>query len=141
MSKANQAFKQNEEAVSPVIGVILMVAITVVLAAVVFVLVSNLSKNSNASAPNISFSQDKSGKTLTIVSADAANWKDIKATITGVTSAGANQNLCTGTDAAGTAIPNATPTALTPGTISAGNKLVSVDSAAVPTGDVCTLKL
>ena len=42
MSKANQAFKQNDEAVSPVIGVILMVAITVVLAAVVFVLVSNL---------------------------------------------------------------------------------------------------
>ncbi|HUR25979.1 MAG TPA: archaellin/type IV pilin N-terminal domain-containing protein, partial [Candidatus Thermoplasmatota archaeon] len=45
MSKANQAFKQNDEAVSPVIGVILMVAITVVLAAVVFVLVSNLGKS------------------------------------------------------------------------------------------------
>jgi flagellin-like protein len=45
--KANQAFKANDEAVSPVIGVILMVAITVVLAAVVFVLVSNLSKTSD----------------------------------------------------------------------------------------------
>lgn len=43
MSKANQKFVQADEAVSPVIGVILMVAITVVLAAVVFVLVSNLS--------------------------------------------------------------------------------------------------
>lgn len=41
--KANQAFRNADEAVSPVIGVILMVAITVVLAAVVFVLVSNLS--------------------------------------------------------------------------------------------------
>jgi flagellin-like protein len=44
MSKANQKFAQADDAVSPVIGVILMVAITVVLAAVVFVLVSNLSK-------------------------------------------------------------------------------------------------
>jgi flagellin-like protein len=47
MSKANQKFVQADEAVSPVIGVILMVAITVVLAAVVFVLVSNLSKTSD----------------------------------------------------------------------------------------------
>lgn len=47
MSKANQNFVQADEAVSPVIGVILMVAITVVLAAVVFVLVSNLSKTSD----------------------------------------------------------------------------------------------
>jgi flagellin-like protein len=44
--KANQAFVNNEEAVSPVIGVILMVAITVVLAAVVFVLVSDLGGDS-----------------------------------------------------------------------------------------------
>lgn len=49
MSKANQKFVQADEAVSPVIGVILMVAITVVLAAVVFVLVSNLSKTSDKS--------------------------------------------------------------------------------------------
>lgn len=77
--KANQAFKANDEAVSPVIGVILMVAITVVLAAVVFVLVSNLSKNSNTSAPSMSFNQDKTGQTLTVVSADAsADWKNIK---------------------------------------------------------------
>ena len=47
MSKANPKFVQADEAVSPVIGVILMVAITVVLAAVVFVLVSNLSKTSD----------------------------------------------------------------------------------------------
>jgi len=83
MSKANQ-FAKNEEAVSPVIGVILMVAITVVLAAVVFVLVSNLSKNSNTAAPNITFNQDNSGHTLTIVSADAsASWANIKQSTTG----------------------------------------------------------
>ena len=83
MSKANQ-FAKNEEAVSPVIGVILMVAITVVLAAVVFVLVSNLSKNSNTAAPNVTFSQDQSAHKLTIVSADAsASWSNIKQTTTG----------------------------------------------------------
>ena len=83
MSKANQAFKASDEAVSPVIGVILMVAITVVLAAVVFVLVSNLSKNSNTAAPNITFNQNNSGHTLTIVSADAAaSWNNVKGSIT-----------------------------------------------------------
>ena len=71
MSKANQAFKQADEAVSPVIGVILMVAITVVLAAVVFVLVSNLS-DSGDQAPQMSFTKDPdsdgTGGTLTLIS-------------------------------------------------------------------------
>ena len=75
MSKANQAFKQNDEAVSPVIGVILMVAITVVLAAVVFVLVSNLGEGSE-SAPNISFNKDSADLTLTVVQAEDAEWGD-----------------------------------------------------------------
>ncbi|MHB1261282.1 MAG: type IV pilin N-terminal domain-containing protein [Thermoplasmatota archaeon] len=76
MSKANQSFKQNEEAVSPVIGVILMVAITVVLAAVVFVLVSNLGKGSEA-APSLSFNKDSSARTLTVVKADSGlTWDD-----------------------------------------------------------------
>lgn len=75
MSKANQAFKQNDEAVSPVIGVILMVAITVVLAAVVFVLVSNLGEGSE-SAPNVSFNKDSAARTLTVVQAEDANWND-----------------------------------------------------------------
>lgn len=76
MSKANQAFNTNDEAVSPVIGVILMVAITVVLAAVVFVLVSNLG-DSSEDAPDISFSKDSSDHTLTVVKADAgADWSD-----------------------------------------------------------------
>jgi archaeal type IV pilus assembly protein PilA len=69
--KANQAFKANDEAVSPVIGVILMVAITVVLAAVVFVLVSNLSKT-NDQAPQLTLSKADAGNgiggTLTVIS-------------------------------------------------------------------------
>src|SRR5688500_16831791 len=60
MSKANQSFKQNDEAVSPVIGVILMVAITVVLAAVVFVLVSNLGEGADEK-PQVGFTKDEDG--------------------------------------------------------------------------------
>ncbi|MEK6975245.1 MAG: type IV pilin N-terminal domain-containing protein [Candidatus Thermoplasmatota archaeon] len=68
MSKANQKFVQADEAVSPVIGVILMVAITVVLAAVVFVLVSNLSK-SGQKAPDVAFSTDETRDRFTLVTA------------------------------------------------------------------------
>lgn len=82
MSKANQKFVQADEAVSPVIGVILMVAITVVLAAVVFVLVSNLSKGGQK-APDVSFSTDETRDRVTLItSASGLNWDDfrIKAT-------------------------------------------------------------
>lgn len=59
--KANNAFKNNEEAVSPVIGVILMVAITVVLAAVVFVLVSDLGDGAGSDNPQVAFTKDEQG--------------------------------------------------------------------------------
>lgn len=49
--KANRKFMKDEEGVSPVIAVILMVAITVVLAATVFVLVSNIGKNVGSTGP------------------------------------------------------------------------------------------
>ncbi len=94
MSKANQAFKNAEEAVSPVIGVILMVAITVVLAAVVFVLVSNIGGDSE-STPSMSFQKSESANTLTVVSADTADWSDI--TGSGCT---ATVNTVSGTDGA-----------------------------------------
>lgn len=73
MSKANQKFVQADEAVSPVIGVILMVAITVVLAAVVFVLVSNLSKTSETGARITGFvtnDGDGTGGTFTLNSVE-----------------------------------------------------------------------
>jgi flagellin-like protein len=81
MSKANQSFKQNDEAVSPVIGVILMVAITVVLAAVVFVLVSNLGKSSN-SAPTFALNRDDASDRLSVTSADSdADWNRLAAKV------------------------------------------------------------
>lgn len=94
MSKANRAFVRNEEAVSPVIGVILMVAITVVLAAVVFVLVSNLGKGSGQTAPNLQFTKDDTQDRLTITTAESgANWNRISLRVTS----------CTQTDAAAVA--------------------------------------
>lgn len=70
--KANQAFRNEEEAVSPVIGVILMVAITVVLAAVVFVLVQNLSKGGEK-APDMGFTKDNNARTISVVKAPVGN--------------------------------------------------------------------
>ena len=68
--------KQDTEAVSPVIGVILMVAITVVLAAVVFVLVQGLSQDKADATPVIQF--QKGGNNLTVVSSPPGlNFSDL----------------------------------------------------------------
>ena len=145
--KANQAFKANDEAVSPVIGVILMVAITVVLAAVVFVLVSNLSKNSNSSAPSMTFNQDRSSHYLQVISADpTADWKNIQASVT--SSAAAGTTACTathsssGTTAVGPTVTTAPVTGAFKATtllVSAGDK-ITVSVASGQTG-TCTLSL
>lgn len=69
--------ERDERAVSPVIGVILMVAITVVLAAVVFVLVMNLSHNGAVQAPHVAITSDGRGN-YTVVQADTAlPWADL----------------------------------------------------------------
>jgi flagellin-like protein len=78
--KANQAFQRSDQAVSPVIGVILMVAITVVLAAVVFVIVGRLSSQSSSTTPASSFTRGT--RTLTVAQADPdLRWSDIKAKV------------------------------------------------------------
>ncbi|MGB1586959.1 MAG: type IV pilin [Thermoplasmatota archaeon] len=93
--KANNAFKNNEEAVSPVIGVILMVAITVVLAAVVFVLVSDLGGDSE-SAPSLSFQKDTAGQDLTVikVSNGPIAWSEL--TVSGCTAVPTTGNVGAG---------------------------------------------
>jgi len=55
--KANRKFKQEDEAVSAVIGVILMVAITVAIAATVYVYVSGMLGGGPSTNPNVSMSQ------------------------------------------------------------------------------------
>lgn len=85
--KANRKFKDGEEAVSAVIGVILMVAITVAIAATVYVYVSGMMGTTDA-APTIAMTKTDttSTETLTVVSADPSNldWADLVVLIDGV---------------------------------------------------------
>ena len=77
--KANRKFKQNEDdAVSAVIGVILMVAITVAIAATVYVYVSGMIGTSPQSAPELQLVKDDVNGKLTIAKADPGNlaWGD-----------------------------------------------------------------
>jgi len=71
--KANKKFvEENEEAVSAVIGVILMVAITVAIAATVYVYVSGMLGTGAEKAPDMSFTKASTGNLgLTITRADA----------------------------------------------------------------------
>ena len=88
--KANRKFVEEERAVSAVIGVILMVAITVAIAATVYVYVSGMIGTSPESAPTIQFIKDADLKTLTVTQSDTANiaWSDFEVVnATGVTQA------------------------------------------------------
>jgi flagellin-like protein len=71
--KANKKFINEERAVSAVIGVILMVAITVAIAATVYVYVSGMIGSSPETTPNVQLTQDKSAETLTVASADPSD--------------------------------------------------------------------
>ncbi len=80
--KANRKFIDDEEAVSAVIGVILMVAITVAIAATVYVYVSGMMGTSPEATPSVQFVKDDSNNRLTVASADPANldWGDLEIT-------------------------------------------------------------
>jgi archaeal type IV pilus assembly protein PilA len=87
--KANQKFlKGDDEAVSPVIAVILMVAITVVLAATVYVWVSGFSGGQGSAAKSMALSSGgaiaSNLKTYTVSSAtQGMKWSDLKFTLDG----------------------------------------------------------
>ena len=77
--KANRKFKQEDEAVSAVIGVILMVAITVAIAATVYVYVSGMLGTGQTSTPNIAFT--KGSDRLTVSRADSVlKWEEFEVT-------------------------------------------------------------
>ena len=81
--KANRKFVESEEGVSAVIGVILMVAITVAIAATVYVYVSGMMGGAAEKAPTITFTKDESENTLTVVQADVGiAWGDLNMTAT-----------------------------------------------------------
>ncbi len=80
--KANRKFVEGDEGVSAVIGVILMVAITVAIAATVYVYVSGMMGGTTARTPSIAFTKDEAENTLTVVSADPGlDWADVNITV------------------------------------------------------------
>jgi len=86
--KANRKFRGEDEAVSPVIAVILMVAITVVLAATVYVWVSGFGSQSSQPAKTISLTSNgaiaSSVKQYTVASATPGlKWNDLSYTLDG----------------------------------------------------------
>ena len=102
--KANRKFVKGEEAVSAVIGVILMVAITVAIAATVYVYVSGMLPTGSKGAPAISMHQVSGVQTqgatnwvnFSIDSASsAAKWSDLEIQI-GSTSFGVPKAVVVG---------------------------------------------
>lgn len=85
--KANRRFKLKEdEAVSAVIGVILMVAITVAIAATVYVYVSGMIGESPQTTPNLQMVRNNQELRLTVASADPGNlqWDNFEVTFDGI---------------------------------------------------------
>ncbi len=80
--KANRKFKEaDERAVSAVIGVILMVAITVAIAATVYVYVSGMIGGTKNQTPNVACTTDSTANKVTVATADAnIKWSDITVT-------------------------------------------------------------
>lgn len=94
--------RTSEEAVSPVIGVILMVAITVVLAAVVYALVADLGGDPKET-PHVAMEEEDTAGTWTVIRADTSlAWSDFTVdgctTVpTGALDAGDQVSGCSGT--------------------------------------------
>jgi FlaG/FlaF family flagellin (archaellin) len=79
--KANRKYKENDDAVSAVIGVILMVAITVAIAATVYVYVSGMIGGTQSQTPAVAFVVDAGTDKMTVSSADTGiNWDDCQIT-------------------------------------------------------------
>jgi flagellin-like protein len=77
--KANRKFIQaDERAVSAVIGVILMVAITVAIAATVYVYVSGMIGGTKTQTPNVACTTDSTTDKIQVATADAnIKWRDV----------------------------------------------------------------
>jgi len=87
--KANRKFVEGDKAVSTVIGVILMVAIIVAIAATVYVYVNGMVGGTTERTLAIIFDKDESANTLTVTSTDTEmSWTDINMTASGNIAAG-----------------------------------------------------
>lgn len=82
----HREFNQSKHAVSAVIGVIIMVAITIAMAAVAYAYFTGMIGGEKAATPVISFTPSASEKTIQVASADInTNWNDINITFTNAT--------------------------------------------------------
>jgi flagellin-like protein len=81
--KANRKFiEADERAVSAVIGVILMVAITVAIAATVYVYVSGMIGGTKTQTPNVACTTDATTNRIQVATADSnIKWTDIVVTV------------------------------------------------------------
>jgi len=76
----------NQNAVSAVIGVIIMVAITVAMGAVAYAYLTGMIGEQNRATPAVSFTPSVTEKTITVATADIdIFWNDINITITNAT--------------------------------------------------------
>ena len=76
----------NQNAVSAVIGVIIMVAITVAMGAVSYAYLTGMIGEQNRATPAVSFTPSVTEKTITVATADIdIFWNDINITITNAT--------------------------------------------------------
>ncbi|MEA3458301.1 MAG: type IV pilin N-terminal domain-containing protein [Candidatus Thermoplasmatota archaeon] len=125
--KANRKFVEgNEEGVSAVIGVILMVAITVAIAATVYVYVSGMIGGGSERTPSIAFMRDNAHDKIYVTSSDTGiAWDDIYIK---TDTAGADIN---GTEV-GVNWTVANPTLISTTNVAAGDEFVVSDA----TGDV-----
>ena len=82
-----QREKINKNAVSAVIGVILMVTVTIAMAAAAYAYFTGMIGSQKATAPTIDFVKSDTEKTITVSTADFnANWGYINITFTNETS-------------------------------------------------------
>jgi flagellin-like protein len=84
--KINIEKKTNKKAVSAVIGVIIMVAITIAMAAVAYSYFTGMIGEQKTDTPAIEFVKSDSEKTITVATADVDTyWDDINITFTNLT--------------------------------------------------------
>src|SRR5581483_7535989 len=144
--KANQKFvNADDEAVSPVIAVILMVAITVVLAATVYVWVSGFGASTSSAQKSIALSSagalsgagagsTTGNKTYTVASSTSGmKWSDITVTVNGVTQSLDVGNATTCASAVPLGVAGASYAACT------GGNYVTSTASVIHAGDTITV--
>jgi flagellin-like protein len=140
--KANRKFKlkADERAVSAVIGVILMVAITVAIAATVYVYVSNMIGGTKNQTPNVAFMTDSTSNKATVTTSDAnIKWSDVVVTLIPSTNYHYQVWYNGGQTAAGAQDSTANPAIPTGTTVTAGDYIL-LTSTIIGANDVITLR-